>query len=63
MCFNIVSEVASMISVAIKIIDNSMNLQNNKYISDGLQLSNPHEMSFMKRYHASHHVAYEKNAL
>lgn len=63
MCENIVAEVASMISVAIKIIENSMKLQRNKYIADGLALDNPHDTSFYKRYPASTTVAYERHAL
>lgn len=58
MCENIVAEVASMISVAIKIIENSIKLQRNKYITDGLTLDNPHDTSFYKRYPASTTVAY-----
>lgn len=52
-----------MISVAIKIIENSIKLQRNKYISDGLNLDNPHDTSFYKRYPASTTVAYERHAL
>jgi hypothetical protein len=47
-----------MISVSIKIIDNSLKLQRNKYISDGLDMDNPHDQSFLKRYPASTTLAY-----
>jgi hypothetical protein len=49
-----------MITVAIKIIDNSIILQRNKYSSDKLQLDSHHELSFYKRYHASNEVAYDR---
>jgi hypothetical protein len=52
-----------MIAVAIKIIENSIKLQKNKYIADGLQIDNPHDLSFYKRYPASTTVAYERHTL
>jgi hypothetical protein len=58
MCENMVAEIASMISVAIKIIENSLKLQRNKYISDNIVFDNPHDTSFYKRYPASTTVAY-----
>jgi hypothetical protein len=63
MCQNIVAEISSMIQVAIKIIDNSMKLQKNKYITDGLALDNPQDVSFYKRYPASTNLAYERHTL
>ena len=52
-----------MIAVSIKIVDNSMKLQKNKYISDGLNMESPHDQSFMKRYPNSTTLAYERGTL
>lgn len=42
-----------MISVVIKLIENSIKLQRNKFSSETVQSENHHELSFYKRYHAS----------
>jgi hypothetical protein len=59
----VVTEIKSMISVVLKLIDNSIALQRNKYSSDNLQLDSHHELSFYKRYHASAEVAIERVTL
>lgn len=53
LCAGVVAEVRSMMSVVIKLIDNSISLQRNKYSADNVQLDSHHELSFYKRYHAS----------
>jgi len=63
MCENMVAEIASMISVAIKIVENSIKLQRSKYVSDGLLMDNPNDASFYKRYPASTTIAYERHTL
>lgn len=49
-----------MMKVAIKLINNSFQLQRNKYSLDNLNNEDHHQMSFMKRYHASTQVAVER---
>lgn len=52
-----------MIAVVIKLIDNSIALQRNKYSADNVQLDSHHELSFYKRYHASAEVAIDRIVL
>jgi hypothetical protein len=58
MCENIVAEITSMISVGLKIIDNSLKLQRNKFMTDNLVIENPQDASFFKRYPASTKIEY-----
>jgi hypothetical protein len=52
-----------MISVVLKLVDNSIALQRNKYSADNVQLDSHHELSFYKRYHASSEVALDRIVL
>lgn len=42
LCAGVVAEIRSMIAVVIKLIDNSIALQRNKFSADGLQLDSHH---------------------
>jgi hypothetical protein len=63
LCAGVVAEIKSMISVVLKLIDNSIALQRNKYSADNVQLDSHHELSFYKRYHASAEVALDRVVL
>ena len=56
----IVLEVKSMMKVVIKLANNSFELQSSKFSSKGVHSEDHHEMSFMKRYHASNEIAVER---
>ena len=60
MCAGVVAEIHSMVKVIFKLVDNSIELQKNKYSSDNLKAENHHELSFYKRYHASNEVGIER---
>lgn len=53
----------SMMKVVIKLINTSFALQQNNYSTDQLHAEDHHEMSFIKRYHASTEVAIERTRL
>lgn len=63
MVAGVILELKSMIKVTIKLINNSFELQKNKYSTDQLKTEDHHEMSFMKRYHASNEIAVERTRL
>lgn len=63
MVAGVILELKSMIKVTIKLINNSFELQKNKYSTDQLKTEDHHEMSFMKRYHASNEIAIERTRL
>ena len=56
----IVLEVKSMMKVVIKLANNSFELQSSKFSSKEVRSEDHHEMSFMKRYHASNEIAVER---
>lgn len=53
-------EIKSMSRVVMKMVDNSITLQKNKYSAENATNEDHHEMSFAKRYHASHEVAIDR---
>ena len=56
MVAGVIVEVKAMMKVVIKLINNSFELQKSKYSSDQIRGDDHHEMSFIKRYHASSEV-------
>ena len=46
--------------VAIKLMNSSLELQKTKYSAENAKNEDHHEMSFFKRYHASHEVAIDR---